>query len=136
LNALFSQIQNRFGHLDVAVNDASPANPATGQYASVDAPALAESLMADFRVRTQWAKQKLNLMRAGGSIVNISSVNGLRPTPNAAMYSAAKQALEGRTRSVALEAIQDGIRIYAVAPDLDLALAVARGSVGQSGSAQ
>ena len=118
LDELFAQIQNRFGRLDVAINNASPANPATGQYASVDTPALAESLMADFWIPAQCVKHELNLMRAGGSIVNISSVNGLRPTPNAAMYSAAKHALEGLTRSVALEAIQDGIRVNAVAPGL------------------
>lgn len=55
-------------------------------------------------------------MKEGASIVNVSSVNGLRPPPNASMYSAAKHALEGLTRSVALESIADGIRVNAVAP--------------------
>jgi NAD(P)-dependent dehydrogenase (short-subunit alcohol dehydrogenase family) len=48
--------------------------------------------------------------------VNISSVNGVRPTPGAAAYSAAKHGLEGLTRSVAVEAIAKGVRINAVAP--------------------
>jgi len=55
-------------------------------------------------------------MSAGASVVNISSVNGLRPTPNAAMYSSAKHGLEGLTRSVALEAIEKGVRVNGVAP--------------------
>lgn len=54
-------------------------------------------------------------MEAGASIINVSSVNGIRPTPNASMYSAAKHALEGLTKSVALESIKSGIRINAVA---------------------
>lgn len=54
-------------------------------------------------------------MSKGASIVNVSSVNGIRPTPNAAMYSASKHALVGLTQSVALEAIKDGVRINSVA---------------------
>jgi len=61
-------------------------------------------------------RAELKLMGPGSSIVNLSSVNGLRPTPNASMYSASKHALEGLTRSVALESIGSGIRINAVAP--------------------
>ena len=55
-------------------------------------------------------------MQSGSAIVNISSINGSRPTPGAAMYGAAKHGLEGLTRSVALEAIARGVRVNAVAP--------------------
>ena len=45
-------------------------------------------------------------------------MNGFRPTPDYAIYSAAKHGLEGLTRSLALEAIGSGIRVNAVAPGI------------------
>ena len=56
----------------------------------------------------------------GGAIVNVSSINGLRATPGAAVYSAAKHGIEGITKSLALEVIGQGIRINAVAPGVTL----------------
>jgi len=77
-------------------------------------------------------KFELNLVRSGGSIVNVTSVNGFRPTPNYAMYSAAKHGLEGLTRSLALEAIDSGIRVNAVAPGITLTTRWAERGVNES----
>ncbi|MDK2124940.1 SDR family NAD(P)-dependent oxidoreductase [Parachitinimonas caeni] len=116
ITELFAQIRSCHGKLDVAVNNASPAIASAGAFNGVPAEALLNTLMADLWVPTQCLQQELQLMTTGAAIVNISSVNGLRPTPGAAMYSTAKHGLEGLTRSVALEAIEHGIRINAVAP--------------------
>lgn len=116
LDDFFASITERYGQLDVAVNNASPAIASRGQFDSVDFAALKSTLDVDFWSQAYCLKREIALMQNGGIIVNISSVNGLRPTPNAAMYSAAKHALEGLTRSVALESIEKGIRINAVAP--------------------
>jgi len=56
------------------------------------------------------------LQSGGGTIVNISSVNGLSGAPTAAVYSAGKHAVIGLTRSMAKEYIARGIRINAVCP--------------------
>ncbi|EKO3990078.1 SDR family NAD(P)-dependent oxidoreductase [Vibrio fluvialis] len=112
----FGAIDARYGKLDVAVNNASPALASRGAYETVADYLLKETLNQDFWAQALCLKYELGLMSSGASIVNISSVNGLRPTPNAAMYSAAKHALEGLTRSLALENIAQGIRINAVAP--------------------
>lgn len=56
------------------------------------------------------------LQSGGGTIVNVSSVNGLSGAPAAAVYSAAKHAVIGLTRSTAKEYIGRGIRINAVCP--------------------
>ncbi|MDT8865930.1 SDR family NAD(P)-dependent oxidoreductase [Vibrio fluvialis] len=112
----FGAIDARYGKLDVAVNNASPALASRGAYETVADYLLKETLNQDFWAQALCLKYELGLMFSGASIVNISSVNGLRPTPNAAMYSAAKHALEGLTRSLALENIAQGIRINAVAP--------------------
>lgn len=116
LNQLFNYISNMYGKLDVAVNNASPALVSRGQLSEVDTPLLKETLQVDFFSQALCLRAELQLMKTGASIVNVSSINGLRPTPNASMYSASKHALEGLTRSVALENIGAGIRINAVAP--------------------
>ena len=116
LDGLFAHIEAQYGKLDVAVNNASPALASRGFLPQVDVPLLKETLHVDFLCQALCLRSELKLMEAGASIVNVSSINGLRPTPNASMYSAAKHALEGLTRSVALESIKSGVRINAVAP--------------------
>ncbi|MDZ5784407.1 SDR family NAD(P)-dependent oxidoreductase [Marinococcus luteus] len=51
-----------------------------------------------------------------GAIVNVSSLSGLRGTPGNSAYSASKFAITGFTQSLALEAIEHGIRVNAVCP--------------------
>lgn len=61
-------------------------------------------------------KHVLPRMRAGGSIVNTASTAGVAAAPNLAPYSASKAAVLGLTRSVAVEAAKNGVRINAVCP--------------------
>ena len=63
-------------------------------------------------------KHELRVMQPQGfgSIVNISSTMGSRGAPNASLYTASKHAVEGLTKSVALEAAAFGVRVNAVAP--------------------
>ncbi|CAG9297304.1 SDR family NAD(P)-dependent oxidoreductase [Celerinatantimonas diazotrophica] len=116
LARLFDYIREHYEKLDMAVNNASPAIVSCGYLPQVEVSLLKETLHVDFWCQVLCLRSELKLMGSGASIVNISSVNGVRPTPNAAMYSASKHALEGLTRSVALESIRSGIRINAVAP--------------------
>ncbi|WP_281221923.1 SDR family NAD(P)-dependent oxidoreductase [Photobacterium sanguinicancri] len=116
LQRLFSSVDKKYGKLDVAINNASPKNESNGRFESIDTSALHHTLMQDFWAHAMCLKYELCLMKKGGAIVNISSINGLRPTPSASMYSACKHAIEGLTRSVALEAVEKGVRVNAVAP--------------------
>ena len=63
-------------------------------------------------------KHELRIMQAqgSGSIVNISSTFGHEGGAGASIYAASKHAVEGLTKSVALEAGQFGVRVNAVAP--------------------
>ncbi|WED27291.1 SDR family oxidoreductase [Vibrio sp. DW001] len=116
IDDLFTHISSMYGRLDIAVNNASPKIKSGGVFSEIAVDDLYHTLMNDFWSHTLCLKHELQLMSKGASIVNVSSVNGIRPTSNAAMYSASKHALEGLTQSVALEAIKDGVRVNSVAP--------------------
>lgn len=116
LTAWFTHLKETFGTLDIAVNNAA-GNSRAARLVDMpddDMQALLDSaLLAPMRC----LKEEIALMQdRGGAIVNVSSVNGLRATPGASTYSAAKHGIEGLTKSLALEYADKGIRINAVAP--------------------
>ena len=112
----FDYIKNNYGNLSISVNNASPKIESQGVYAEVSIDSLFSTVISDFWAHAMCLHYELNITEKGGSIVNISSVSGLRPTPDASMYSAAKHGIEGLTHSVALEAIKKEIRVNSVAP--------------------
>lgn len=116
IESLFKNIKDKYTKLDAAVNNASPKIVSSGAFKDVEIEGLYSTLNVDLFSYAVCLKYELNLVRNGGSIVNVTSVNGFRPVANYAMYGAAKHGLEGLTKSLALEAIGSGIRINSVAP--------------------
>jgi NAD(P)-dependent dehydrogenase (short-subunit alcohol dehydrogenase family) len=107
----------RFGSLDVAVNNAATEGmigPITEQ--------TAESFAATFETNVLGVvlsmKHEVRAMQAqgSGSIINISSTYGHKGGALASLYAGSKHAVEGITKSVALEVAKAGIRVNAVAP--------------------
>jgi NAD(P)-dependent dehydrogenase (short-subunit alcohol dehydrogenase family) len=107
----------RFGRLDVAVNNAATeglVGPITDQ--------TAESVAATFDTNVVGVilsmKHEVRVMKeqGSGSIINISSTYGHEGAPGASVYVGAKHAVEGITKSVALEVADSGIRVNGVAP--------------------
>ena len=93
----------RFGRLDVLVNNAggSPYVPSADVSPRLVASVIALNLLAPF-----YCAQAANAVLQqgdGGSIVNIGSVSGIRPSPGTAAYGAAKAGLVSLTGSLALE---------------------------------
>src|SRR6266436_2956581 len=116
VRALVDKTVARFGRLDVAVNNAGTegqVGPITDQ--------TAESYAATFDTNVLGVvlslKHELRVMQGqgSGSIVNISSTMGERGAANLALYTASKHAVEGLTKSAALEAAPLGVRVNAVA---------------------
>ncbi|GAA1512258.1 SDR family oxidoreductase [Dactylosporangium maewongense] len=107
----------RFGSLDVAVNNAGTEGT-PGAVVEQTADTYAATFDTNVLGTLLSMKHELRVMaeQGHGSIVNVSSVLGHQGAPGSAVYVASKHAVDGLTRSAALEAAGTGIRVNAVAP--------------------
>ena len=107
----------RFGRIDIAVNSAG----LEGTRGSIMEQTI-ETYTAAFNANALGTflclKHEMRVMSAqkSGAIVNLSSTMGSRGNALAPMYVASKHAIEGFTKSVALEGVQHNVRVNAVAP--------------------
>jgi NAD(P)-dependent dehydrogenase (short-subunit alcohol dehydrogenase family) len=113
-------VVDRFGGLDVLVNNAGLGRPvgASGRVADMSAAAWDEQLAQDLRttfVVTKAAAPHLKA-RAGGAIVNIASITGLVGSPMQPAQAAAKAGMISLTKSLALEYAPHDIRVNAICP--------------------
>jgi len=107
----------RFGRLDIAVNNAgTEGNP--GPIVNQTPETYAATFETNVLGVLLCMKHELRVMQSqgSGSIVNISSTMGSRGAANASLYVGSKHAVEGLTKSGALEAAAFGVRVNAVAP--------------------
>ena len=114
--AAMDMVMESFGRLDVLVNNAGIAEPAP----------LAELTLESYRRVTEVNQTGVFLgMRAavgpmtesgGGSIINISSIDGLIGMDNLTSYIASKWAVRGMTKTAAMELASVGIRVNSIHP--------------------
>ena len=104
VEALIDAIVGRHGRLDVVVNNAggSPYVTAAEASAKFSAKIIELNLLGPLSV-SRHANAVMQTQDSGGSIVNISSVSGHRPTPGTAAYGAAKAGIDNLTATLAVE---------------------------------
>jgi NAD(P)-dependent dehydrogenase (short-subunit alcohol dehydrogenase family) len=104
VDAVVSQTVERFGRVDVLVNNAGGSPPADAATASprFSAAIIQLNLVAPL-VFAQRVNAVMQKQKEGGNIVNIASVSATRPSPGTAAYGAAKAGLVNLTQSLAVE---------------------------------
>jgi NAD(P)-dependent dehydrogenase (short-subunit alcohol dehydrogenase family) len=110
------QLLDRFGRIDVLVNNAGMGTAGAAEERSVGQ----DQRLFDINVfgLMRMTKAVLPQMRAQGSgrIINVSSIFGLIPGPFMAVYAASKHAVEGYSESVDHEVREHGVRVLLVEP--------------------
>lgn len=116
--AVFDEVEGHLGAVDILINNAAHCE-ASDTLGQIDAGIIdrhfAVNMRAAVLLSQQLFKRKLSRNESGGCIVNIST-DGARAFAGQVAYGASKYALEGFTRSMAIELGPSAIRVNAVSP--------------------
>ena len=132
--ALIGFAESEAEGLDILVNNAA-VSPLYGPLTSMTEAAFDKIMAVNLKAPLELAVRSLPIMaaRGGGSIINLSSVDGLRPDHDLAIYSASKAALINLTKAMALEWGPQNVRANAICPGLiktDFSAAMWRDNAG------
>ncbi|SDG00626.1 SDR family oxidoreductase [Pseudomonas seleniipraecipitans] len=119
IKAVFEEIRNRFGRLDILVNNAA-TNPQFCNVLDTDLGAFQKTVDVNIRGYYFMSIEGGKLMKenGGGSIINVASINGVSPGEFQGIYSVTKAAVISMTKVFAKECAQFGIRCNALLPGL------------------
>ncbi len=108
-----------YGTIDILVNNAA-ANPSFGPVVDTSESSFDKIISVNVKGPFELAKKIYPIMKAkkNGSVINISSVGGLRPEPGLGIYSMSKAALISLTKVMAKEWGDDNIRVNVICPGL------------------
>ena len=118
VNRMIAEVTNRFGHIDVLVNNAGVIQ--VGPIEVMTAEDFDQVMKAHFwgPLNTMMAVLPSMRQRKSGRIVNISSIGGKISVPHLVPYSASKFALVGLSKGLRAELIKDGVVVTTVCPGL------------------
>ncbi|MFZ5569838.1 MAG: SDR family oxidoreductase [Thermodesulfobacteriota bacterium] len=119
IERLFSEIRSRYGRLDILVNNAA-TNFYFGDVLNATESAWDKTLEVNLKgyfFMSQHAA-KLMMEKGGGCIVNVASINAVKPAPLQGIYSITKAGVVAMTKSFAKELAPFHIRVNALLPGL------------------
>jgi NAD(P)-dependent dehydrogenase (short-subunit alcohol dehydrogenase family) len=116
---LYKQVKERFGKLHILINNAA-TNPFFGEMLSADEGIWNKTFDVNLKGPFFMILHATRLMMesGGGSIVNVSSINGVKPAPYQGIYSITKAGIISMTRAFAIELAAKNIRVNALLPGL------------------
>jgi NAD(P)-dependent dehydrogenase (short-subunit alcohol dehydrogenase family) len=119
IKSLVEQAVASFGRIDILVNNAA-TNPHFGPLLEATPAQWDKIMQVNLRGVFLLCQQVVPIMRrqGGGSIINMASIEGLRPSKGLGVYSVSKAGLILLTHALAQELGPDGIRVNALAPGL------------------
>ena len=118
IRAAIAQVHERFGRVDILINNAGGvrAGPFMTQPEASMRRHVDINLISMF-VATQEAARLMIEAGRGGTIVNVSSIEGSRAAPMFAVYAACKAGMIDFTRTMAVELAEHAIRVNCISPD-------------------
>lgn len=119
LKNLMNEISTQFGRLDILVNNAA-TNPYFGHISDTDMGMVEKTLQVNIKGYFELAALASKLMKkgGGGTIVNIASINGVKPGMFQGIYSISKAGVINMTQAFAKECAPWKVRVNAVLPGL------------------
>lgn len=119
IEALYKTIEEKFGRLDILVNNAA-TNPHFGFLVDAEESMWDKTVEVNLKGPFFMIQKAVPLMKkgGGGAIVNVSSINGVKPGLFQGVYSVTKAGLINMTQSFAKELAKDNIRVNALLPGL------------------
>lgn len=119
IELMFETINKKYGRLDILVNNAA-TNPYFGDVLNVTEEAWNKTVDVNMKGYFFIAQKAAKLMigKDGGSILNVASINGIRPAPMQGVYSITKAAVIAMTKSFAKELAPFKVRVNSLLPGI------------------
>jgi NAD(P)-dependent dehydrogenase (short-subunit alcohol dehydrogenase family) len=115
IDRVFAEVQNRFGRIDILINNAGVAHPNLG-VAKLPVDLWMEVIDTNLTGMFLVTRAALPLMKRGGVIVNNLSIAAKRVFPGSSAYNASKHGALGFTNTLREELREQGIRVIALLP--------------------